>query len=71
MVEFALENSGRAVLKAYDLSGREIDCLITGQQFGAGIHRVPWQADDLPSGVYLLRLATDDRTQIRKVVLVK
>lgn len=71
MVEFALENSGRVVLKAYDLSGREIACLVTGQQFSAGIHRIPWLADELPSGVYLLRLAADDQTQVRKVVLVR
>ena len=36
-----------------------------------GYHAVNWDADNLPSGVYLIRMDSGDFTQTQKVVLVK
>jgi len=54
----------------YDLSGKQVETLINEFQT-AGYHSVNWNADNLPSGVYLIRMDSGDFTQTQKVVLVK
>ena len=54
----------------YDLSGKLIKTLINEFQT-PGYHSVNWDADNLPSGVYLIRMDSGDFTQTQKVVLVK
>jgi len=54
----------------YDLSGKQIETLINEFQT-PGYHSVSWNADNLPSGVYLIRMDSGDFTQTQKVVLVK
>jgi hypothetical protein len=54
----------------YDLSGKQIETLINEFQT-PGYHSVNWNADNLPSGVYLIRMDSGDFTQTQKVVLVK
>ena len=36
-----------------------------------GYHAVNWDADNLPSGVYLIRMDSGEFTQTQKVMLVK
>jgi len=54
----------------YDLSGRQVKTLISEFQT-PGYHSVNWNADNLPSGVYLIRMDSGDFAQTQKVVLVK
>jgi len=54
----------------YDLTGRKITTLINEFQT-PGYHSISWNADNLPSGVYLIRMDSGDFTQTQKVVLVK
>jgi hypothetical protein len=54
----------------YDLSGKQVETLINEFQT-PGYHSVNWNADNLPSGVYLIRMDSGDFTQTQKVVLVK
>ena len=54
----------------YDLSGKKVATLINQFQT-PGYHAVDWDADNLPSGVYLMRMDSGDFTQTRKLMLVK
>jgi len=54
----------------YDLSGKEVETLMNGFQT-PGYHSVNWNADNLPSGVYLIRLESGEFIQTQKVVLIK
>ena len=54
----------------YDLSGKQVETLMNGFQT-PGYHSVNWNADNLPSGVYLIRMDSGEFTQTQKVVLVK
>ena len=54
----------------YNLSGKQVETLINEFQT-PGYHSVNWNADNLPSGVYLIRMDSGDFTQTQKVVLVK
>ena len=69
-VIFSIENPGEVTLKTYDLSGREVGILTFGR-YDAGTYRVQWNAEKLPSGLYLVGLNSADGSQIKKVVLVK
>jgi len=54
----------------YDLSGKQVETLIS--EFKTpGYHSVNWNANNLPSGVYLIRMDSGEFTQTQKVALIK
>ena len=57
-------------LKIYDVVGREIATLISGQ-LAPGSHATVWNADLQASGVYYYRLQTGSTVQTRKLLLMK
>ncbi len=69
-VRFALPTAAPVTLRAFDLLGRTI-AVLADADFPAGTHDVMFDADALPSGVYLLRLETPMRVETRKLVRVR
>jgi|GEM_PF-2862827 len=69
-ISFGIAKAAMTQLKVYDLTGREVDVLFSGEQT-AGNHSIAWNASGLASGVYLLRLETEGMSEARKVVLMK
>lgn len=70
VVGYQLSVFGFVRVSVHDMLGREITVLVDGVM-PAGTHEVPFLADGLSSGVYLVRLQTDARTQVRAISLVK
>ncbi|MCH7975992.1 MAG: T9SS type A sorting domain-containing protein [Bacteroidetes bacterium] len=56
-------------LEAYDLLGRRVATLVDGLQT-AGPHEVTFYTNDLPSGVYILRLTARDQVATTKVSVI-
>ncbi len=69
-IRYDVEEAGLVSLKVFDLLGREVATL-THEEHSAGIYSVTWDADGMPSGVYLCRMDTEGFVQTRKMVLVK
>ena len=74
-VGFSLDRAGEASLKVYDVQGRELRNLVEGR-LSAGPHVTHWDGRDntgrlLPSGIYFYRLASGDRSETRKAMLVR
>jgi hypothetical protein len=69
-IKFNLPKSSFASLKIYDLLGREVATLISGE-LGAGSHEIKWNASNYPSGVYFYKLAAGDYTDTKKMILAK
>jgi hypothetical protein len=70
-IEFGLRREGRVTLRAFDVQGRLAATLVNGRM-SAGNHEVDFNGDRLASGVYMLRLQTDDGTEITKrITLMK
>jgi hypothetical protein len=74
-LEFDLARPGAAHLTVYDLAGREVRQLATGEHT-AGRHRLRWDGRDtrghaVPAGVYIARLATGDRVHTIRLSLVR
>ena len=57
-------------LKLYDISGREVTILYQGM-LNAGSHSSVWDATDAPSGVYICKLESGNRTETLKLPLIR
>jgi len=69
-ITYGLPEHVNVQIIVYDLSGKQVETLINEFQ-SPGYHSVNWDADNLPSGVYLIRMDSGDFTQTQKVVLVE
>jgi hypothetical protein len=69
-IRFGMPETARVRLSVYDLLGREVAVLVEGI-LQAGWHSATWRADNLPSGVYLYRLAAGEFSQHRTMLLLK
>ncbi len=57
-------------LVVFDLLGREVALLVSSRA-EVGRHEVRFQAGDLPSGTYFIRLETAADVAVRQIVLMK
>ncbi|MCF7809745.1 T9SS type A sorting domain-containing protein [bacterium] len=69
-IRYGLDKSAPTRLALYDLSGREVVCLVNEKQ-SAGRYQITWDAEGRPSGMYLLRLKTEDRERVTKLILIR
>ncbi|HHE46642.1 MAG TPA: T9SS type A sorting domain-containing protein, partial [Bacteroidetes bacterium] len=69
-IDYSLESPGDASLVLYDLSGRKIRTIVQGW-IPAGRHITALKAENLPTGVYLLKLEAGNKTAVRKVALLR
>ncbi len=69
-VAFALPEAQRVRLAVYDVLGREVVVLVNSEA-EAGRHEAVLDGSGLPSGVYVVRLVTEDRTETQRVTLVR
>ena len=69
-ISFKLPESGKVILKIYNIMGEEIKSLVEGYK-EAGIYTVKFNADRHPSGMYLYRLNTNGFTETKKMLFMK
>ena len=74
-IPFTLDRAGEVELNIYNVNGRLVNRLSEGR-FSSGRHHVPWNAEGMSNGVYIVRLETlsaagSRQHEARKVVLVK
>jgi hypothetical protein len=69
-VSFSLPMDNHVRLTAYDVRGQEVDVIFEGAQ-SVGSHSYTWNASNLPSGVYYIRLQAGDLVTSQKALLVK
>jgi hypothetical protein len=69
-IAFILEDDALVSLDVYDMLGRPVATLAEGP-YSAGRHVVTWNAIDLPSGTYLIRLTAGNKTTTRRATLIK
>jgi len=70
-ISFSLASAQNVKLVIYNLKGQKVHTLVDGPM-PSGIHRVPWQAEKLASGVYFARLETaEGYKKTMKMILMK
>lgn len=70
LVRFTLDAGRQTRLAVYDVLGREIAVLVDGQM-SAGEHRATFDASNLTSGVYIVRLEAGGTSMTRRITLLK
>nr|AWJ66354.1 hypothetical protein [uncultured bacterium] len=69
-LRFSLDADGPARLAVYDALGREVTVLVQGT-LPSGDHAIAFNAEGLPSGLYLARLTAGTRSQVRTLTLAR
>jgi flagellar hook assembly protein FlgD len=74
-IAFSLPESAPVTLAIYDVNGRMVRTLVSGER-AAGMHEVVWNGMDdngraVASGVYVYRLAAGNDVSIRRLALIR
>jgi hypothetical protein len=67
---YQVSRPGTVTLKVFDVLGREA-CSLVNERLGQGTYRVRWNAQHVPSGVYVFRLEADGHVVSKKMTLIK
>ena len=70
-VQFTVEQSGPAILRIYDMLGKEVAELFHGEAEEGKMYRFTFNASDVASGMYYARLEAGGRQYTRKMILMK
>lgn len=69
-IEFGVKERSQVRLEVYDINGRLTATPANGI-FQPGFHKVDFNAQNLPSGVYFFKIRMKDFTAVRKMVLLQ
>jgi Zn-dependent metalloprotease len=69
-IEFEVPDPGWVELAVLDVLGREVDILINGP-LHSGHHRIDFNAQQLPSGIYFYRLQTTYEMTLKKMMVLR
>ena len=70
VIDFFLEQSQKVSLKIFDVNGRLVTTL-AAQIFEAGENEITWNAAEVNSGIYFLRMETSSFSENRKLIVAK
>ena len=69
-IQYSLNSESKVSIKVYNILGEEVAVLV--DEFKPkGKHSCKFEAGNLPSGIYIYRIQTDDFTDVKKMMLVK
>jgi hypothetical protein len=70
-LSFTVGATGYVTLMVFNGLGQEVGTLFRGLAEAGTYHRISFNAAQLPSGTYFAKLTAGDKTQIRKMLLMK
>jgi hypothetical protein len=69
-IRYELPEASHVSLVVYDVLGRRVE-MVVDEQRAAGLHRVRFEASDLPSGIYVAHVRAGPHSATRKLTVVK
>ncbi|MDP8240081.1 MAG: right-handed parallel beta-helix repeat-containing protein [Candidatus Hatepunaea meridiana] len=69
-INYSIEKAGVTNIHLFDLNGRKVATLIEDVS-NSGTHSVIWNAGNIPSGLYIIRLSASGEERFRKLLLVR
>lgn len=69
-ISFYVEEAGNVDLAVYNIKGQFVEQLVSGS-LDQGDHKIVWQANSKPSGMYLFRLSSPAGIDCSKALLLK
>lgn len=70
LISFYLPTISRVQINIYNLLGQKLETVVN-KEMSAGINQVRWNANELPSGVYLYMLQAGEYIETKKMILMK
>ncbi|MEO8148715.1 MAG: T9SS type A sorting domain-containing protein [Bacteroidia bacterium] len=67
-ISFSPGQSGKVLLKIFDLNGRLIETL-TDNVFGEGEHSIEWNAEKINAGIYFLQVQSTEFSKTEKLIV--
>jgi DNA-binding beta-propeller fold protein YncE len=68
---FSTKNSDEVLLEVYNILGQKIITLFNDVATAGTIYSIPFEAKDLPSGIYLYSIRTTMGSEVKKMCLLK
>ncbi len=69
-ISYSLPSMSNIKINIFNVLGQEVETLLNTDQL-PGFHSITWDAGDIPSGFYIIRLNDNANTISKKVLLVK
>ena len=69
-IEYSIISNEFVRLKVYDVLGNEIQSLVNETK-SAGTYKVKFDGSELPSGIYIYKLQTGNKLEVKKMMLLK
>jgi hypothetical protein len=69
-IEFSLEQNVQVTVEVFNIKGQKVADLID-ETLPAGNHDLTWQAQNLPTGVYFLKIKAGEYMKMEKLLLLK
>ena len=69
-IKYGLPDYMPVKIAVYNILGRQVTVLINNYQ-SPGFHSVIWDASSYPSGLYFIRMVSDNITDTKKILLIK
>jgi hypothetical protein len=69
-IRYTMAKPSSVILKVFNLTGQEVATLVNETK-PAGEYQIEWNANNLPSGVYLYRLEAGEFVDTKKLLLLK
>jgi len=69
-IEFTIPDADFVTLSIYDITGKRLETILS-KKLSKGNHKFNWNVEGLNEGIYFIRLETNIRSIIRKVVVLK
>ena len=70
-IDFSMGQAGRVSIAVYDVAGRRVASLLDSSTHAAGPGSVIFNAHNVPSGVYFVKMQTASQTVTKKITVVK
>lgn len=69
-IPVSVQGNAPVRIDLYDITGRHVTTLLDGH-LDAGVHHVPFEAENLASGIYIVRLQAEGSIDARQITLIK
>ena len=69
-IEFTIPNYSHVSIQVYDIKGRLV-LTLTDNYYNPGYHQIKWNGKDYSSGVYFVKMISEDFVSTQKLMLIK
>ncbi len=70
-ISFSLKDSGNVTITVYDVMGTKISTLLVERHYNKGNYSIPFDTQNLTSGIYYYNLKSSTYEETKKMVIVK